>query len=59
MTADDLYTPLHEAVAELTARRKNAGLCAMVADFHRDHPPTFMEGGPYACLFRQIITGDN
>lgn len=59
MTADDLYTPLQEAVAELAVRRSDERLCARVADFHRACPPTFMEGGPHACLGRQIITGDN
>lgn len=59
MNADDLYTPLHEAVAELESRRRNAELCAKVEDYHRDNPPDFMRGGPYVCLFRQIITGDN
>jgi len=59
MTADALYTSLHEAVVELKERRHNQELCSIVADFHRACPPTFMDGGPFACLFRQIITGDN
>ncbi len=59
MNANDLYTPLDEAVAELNARQSDERLRAMIADFHRTYPPTFMEGGPYACLSRQIITGDN
>ncbi|MEX1117454.1 MAG: hypothetical protein WEB60_01540, partial [Terrimicrobiaceae bacterium] len=59
MNSDDIYTPLEDAVAGLHARRRDAALCTKVEEFHRNHPPDFMEGGPYACLCRQIITADN
>jgi len=59
MKADDLYTSLEEAVAVLHARRRDAALCAKVEEFHREQPPDFMREKPFACLCRQIITGDN
>lgn len=53
---DALYTPLDEAIEELEKRRLDAKLCARVADYHASQPPTFLPAGPFAALFRHIVT---
>lgn len=58
MTPSDLYTPLHEAAEILRARQENAVLRARVDEYHQAHPPTFMQGGPWGCMLRQVVTGD-
>ena len=54
-----LYTPLEEAVAELHRRRQDKALCASVAQFQNDYPPTFMGTEPHLVLARAVFTADD
>ena len=53
---DALYTPLEEALELLRQRRADEKLRAVVADFHRAHPPDFLPDVPCAFWTRHIST---
>ncbi len=56
LNAQSLYTPLGQAVEELHRRRRDRALCDAVAEFHRTHPPDFLDGEPHAFFVRPVFS---
>jgi hypothetical protein len=57
MEQPDVFTPLEEAIAEISRRRKNPALVAAVREYlHDDIPPHFSQDKPILYLCRHIAT---
>ncbi len=57
MQQPDVFTPLEEAIAEITVRRKNPALVAAVRKYLKDDiPPHFDQAQPILYLCRHIAT---